>query len=493
MGVVRKQGVANSLWLYLGMGLGYVNMGVIMAKLLSTENLGLRQVVFQAGDFFSVIALVGLNNVVNRYFPAYMHQGKSRGGMMGFVFLYWLVGVAFTALLMLVFKPAIMGFYESKSQLLTEFYLYIIPFGASLALYEGLSAYCRALLKTTFPLFVREVAQRVVTTVMLVMVYMKWIGFDDFMTLYLLSYVVATVVLVAYLVRLGEFRLWVPGEGFAWTAQWREMLVFGMYSWFNNAMQIITKTVDVLMLGAYDLKKAGIYGLGSLIGNFVQVPSQSLRQIAAPLISRYFEENNLKAIGDLYRRSCMVQLVSGLFLYLAIVVNLDVLFTLWRSEFEAARTVIVYLGASRLIAGSTGLNGRIIVESRYFRVNFYANLLLGGLAALLNWLLIPRYGIPGAAVASSLAILLVSAFKVVFVYARFGLQPFETRTAWALGVGGLAYAAAAFLPLSGLFVVDLAVRTGVFALVFVPLALRLRLSDNLNQMVEGWVGKWLRR
>ncbi|MBI1184018.1 hypothetical protein GC194_07095, partial [bacterium] len=273
MGIVKKQGIANSVWLYLGIVLGYVNMGLIMVKLLSTENLGLRQVIFQAGDFFSVIALVGLTNVVNRFFPTFMNKEKGHGGILNFIFIYWLVGVALASVVLLLFKPMVVDFYSKRSHLLVEFYLYIIPFGAALALYEALSTYCKSLLKTTVPIFIREVAQRIVTLLLLAMVFKKWMNFDDFMTWYLVSYILATIALVIYLIRLGEFQIKWHG-GFEWMSRLKEMIEFGLFTWFNNTMQIIVKTADVLMLATFDLKKAGIYGLGSLIGNFVQVPSQ---------------------------------------------------------------------------------------------------------------------------------------------------------------------------------------------------------------------------
>ncbi|MBI1185089.1 hypothetical protein GC194_12510, partial [bacterium] len=206
-------------------------------------------------------------------------------------------------------------------------------------------------------------------------------------------------------------------------------------------------------------------------------------QIAAPLVSRYFEENNMKEIGDLYRKTCMVQLISGLFLYLLILANLDVLFTIWRPEFASAKVVIVYLGAARLIAGSTGLNGRIIIESKYFRLNFISNLLMGALAIITNMIFIPMYGIPGAAFASALTILIVSGIKVWFVWRKFGLQPFEMKTLAALAIGAVAFVAANYLPQTGLFFADIALRSIVFSIIYIPLMLKFNLSAGINDIV----------
>lgn len=459
-----------------------------MTEILSMEELGLRSVMFQAGSFFSVIALVGLANVVNRFFPSLKGKPGHHGGILSFIFIYSFFGIVLSSIVLFVFKETILDHYSERTDMLTGFYTFLIPFGASLALFEGLAAYSRALLKTTFPIFIRELLIRVYNLGLLGLLAFKIIDFTDFLYLYLSGYFMGVVLLCGYLIKIGEFKIeW--NHAFEWWGRFREMLRFGVYTWFNNSARIIVKTADVLMLGAYDLKFAGVYGIGSLIGNIVQVPSQSLRQIAAPLISRHFEEDNIAEIGNLYRKTCMIQLISGLFIYLLIILNLDTLFTIWRPEFAPAKMVVVLLGSARLVAGSTGLNGRIIVESKYFRMNFFFNLLMGVMVIGTNAWLIPQYQIFGAAVASALTITVVSAIKVWFVYAKFGLQPFDYRTFITLGLGAVAFAISYFIPATDIFFLDLFIKTSVFTAIYIPLMVRFKLSQGINDMVYGGIKK----
>jgi O-antigen/teichoic acid export membrane protein len=489
MGVVKKQGIANSIWIYVGLALGYINMAVLMAKFLSTDNLGARQVLFQAGDFFSVIALVGLRNIINRFFPNYEDKENGNNGFVTFILSYWLIGTILSSLILIACKEFVLSYYAEKSDILNDLYYVIIPFGASMALFQALAAYSTSLLKSTMPIFIREVGQRVLTSLMLILVILKIMSFESFMVLYLLSYVLALIVLVFYLIKLKQFKITISRQ-FSWFSQLKEMVVFGLYTWFNNAMQILVKTADVLMLGAVSgLASAGIYGIGALVGNIVQVPSQSLRQIGAPLISKYFNENNLKEIGDLYRKTCMIQLIAGLFIYLLIVVNLDPLFTIWRKEFEAGKYVIIFLGFARLVSGSTGLNGRIIVESQYFRWNFYFNLILGLLVVTSNYLLIPKYGILGASLASALSIVTTSLLKVLFVYIKFGLQPFSIKSIYAVIIAIGAYFIAYVIPLTNIFILDLILKSTAFSAVFIPLVLKSKLSMGLNEMAYNGINK----
>jgi len=53
---------------------------------------------------------------------------------------------------------------------------------------------------------------------------------------------------------------------------------------------------------------------------------------------------------------------------------------------------------------------------------------------LLNWYFIPKYGINGAAYASCIVIFLYNITKLLFVKAKFNMQPFTGNTLKTLGL-----------------------------------------------------------
>jgi hypothetical protein len=74
--------------------------------------------------------------------------------------------------------------------------------------------------------------------------------------------------------------------------------------------------------------------------------------------------------------------------------------------------------------------------------------------------LIPRYGVTGAACSTTAAVTLVNVIKLVQVRVIFGLNPFTGRAVWALAAAALAAAASApvaFLPLWSSSLVELVV------------------------------------
>jgi O-antigen/teichoic acid export membrane protein len=83
---------------------------------------------------------------------------------------------------------------------------------------------------------------------------------------------------------------------------------------------------------------------------------------------------------------------------------------------------------------SNGVNTEIILNSPYYRFNLISILLLGMISFTANYLLIPVYGLTGAAAGSTLSILLFNLLKGGFLWFRLGIQPFNHQTIKALAL-----------------------------------------------------------
>ena len=111
-------------------------------------------------------------------------------------------------------------------------------------------------------------------------------------------------------------------------------------------------------------------------------------------------------------------------------------------EFSQGYWVVVLVGLAKLVDMSTGSNNEIINMSEYYRFNMLMMLGLAGLAVTTNWLLIPRMGMEGAALATLLTIVVFNAAKLIFIYYKYRLLPFTRKNLWLLAVtAGVLYLA----------------------------------------------------
>ena len=75
-----------------------------------------------------------------------------------------------------------------------------------------------------------------------------------------------------------------------------------------------------------------------------------------------------------------------------------------RAAYATGRNVFLILGLARVIHMFLGFNQTILITSRAFRYDLIFNIFLLLSAFYLNYLLIPKYGIDGAAIATAVSI-----------------------------------------------------------------------------------------
>ena len=84
--------------------------------------------------------------------------------------------------------------------------------------------------------------------------------------------------------------------------------------------------------------------------------------------------------------------------------------------------------------------------SKHVKASLLTFLFLIVVATIANYLLIPIWGVNGAAIASALALVLCNIIRMAFLYYKYALQPFNWSTLKASALLGLGFAVSYFLP-----------------------------------------------
>lgn len=496
MGIIRRQGVKNSIFNYLGVALGFLNVVFIMTKVLSLDEYGLCSVILKLGSFFSVLTLAGSSNIINRFFPYFKGQGKRHGDLLSVLIKYILVSGLIAVGLSFVLRPLAIHIYYDKARLLVDYYYYLVPLGASLAIFELISSYCRVLLKSTVSVFVKEVAVRFGILTILGLLHFGVIDFELFFKLYVLSNAVGAIVLMAYLQKIGELKVSLK-VGFRGFPKFLEMLRFGLYSMFNTSMSLTIRMVDLLMLtsmafSSSGLAAAAIYGLGSHIVTAISVPANGVKQIAAPLLADAFSNEDFKRIESINQKTGLTLLIAGLFIMGLVVINLVSILGIMKEGYIEAQFVVYFIGGARVLEMSCGMTNRVIVESKFFRYNLLFNVCMLLLVFVTNSLLIPKFEIMGAAMATAISIVTMVLIKVWFVYTKFGFNPYNVNTLKAVLVGLLCLFTVYIIPKTDIILVDLAYRSVLFSALFGVLVYTLKISVDINEFIDSLYRRFLR-
>jgi len=246
--------------------------------------------------------------------------------------------------------------------------------------------------------------------------------------------------------------------------------------------------VDVLLVGALrSTREAGIYAAASRLSIAGAYALQAVGMAIAPRISALLTSGRHQSVEDLYRLGTWWLMALTWPLYLTLIAWAPFVMGLFGPEFAAGQSAMVILSAAMLVNLATGNVTVVLLMSGRSALNLanaFASLVLN---ATLNAVLIPAYGMTGAALAWAASILFINLAPLVQV--RLGLG---VRSPLGRGFAVVAVAALLCFGLGSLGIRwTLGSSTGTFVLalvsgsaVYVALLHRFRQTLLVSDLLE---------
>ena len=215
------------------------------------------------------------------------------------------------------------------------------------------------------------------------------------------------------------------------------------------------------------------------------MPARSLYSITYTVVAESWKTNDLANIKDIYKKSCINQLVSALFIFILIWANINNIFELLPPKFQAGKYVIFFIGIGNLIDSATGINGVILATSKYFKYDSLFYLMLIAVTVTANLLLIPIFGITGAAIASAITFLVFNFFRYLFILIAFKMQPFNYKNILTILLGaGVYFLSLWIVPRMPNFIIDIMVRSLFIAIVYGITIYYFDVSDDITIIIK---------
>jgi O-antigen/teichoic acid export membrane protein len=370
------------------------------------------------------------------------------------------------------------------------FFHLIFPFAGLLSLQLSLESLARIHLRIAIPAFLREFFLRLLIVASVLLYAGGYLTFGQLVEARLWAYAMVCLLLLGYLGKLG-IPFWYVRWSFFSRANVLPILRFGFSIFFGAIGTGLIMKIDVLMLGSLrNQAEVGIFTIAFFMGNVLEIPRKTMAQISQPILAQAWQEQNTALIQKMYGQSSRNALLVGGWFFLGIWLNIDGLFSyIPHSEvYQAGKAVVWWVAITRLLDMGMGLNSEIITQSRFYLFNFVS---VAGLLVFVvgfNLWLIPLYGIGGAAISSFLSILGLNIVKYLFLYVKFGFQPFSPKHLAILAIMGLCYQAIwipVFLPTWA----DIMLRSAVITGAYWGLNLACQTSEELHNIWQKWAGK----
>ena len=170
-------------------------------------------------------------------------------------------------------------------------------------------------------------------------------------------------------------------------------------------------------------------------------------------------------------------------MFLGIWVNIDNILEILGDDYLEAKWVIFFIGLSFLIDMGTGAKNLVISLSKQYRMMLIFVSLLIVLVIVSNYIFIPIWGIQGAAIASAISMFITNLVKYLFIYRKYGFQPFNYRFLVVISIFILSYTTQLLLPELSL-ITDIITRSFIVGGLFSILILVSKVSSEINSTVK---------
>jgi O-antigen/teichoic acid export membrane protein len=492
MGTIRKQAIYSSIVIYTGFLIGAVNTWLFIKSgsgAFTPAEYGLTRLFFDVGQLMFTVASLGVLPAVYKFFPYYKDNlSTNENDLYSWGLLIPLLGFVLVIAGGLFFEPLIVRKFSEKSLLFVDYYHWIFLFGFGILIFTVLETYSNVFRRTVLPNFLKETTLRFLTLILILLFYFSVLNFDGFVKLFAVLYLLIAIVLAFVLLKNKHFVFTFSVSRV--TRKFKNKIAaLAGYVYGGTIILILSQVADSIMIASISDKgiiDAGVYSLAAYVANLIQVPQRSMIAITVPILSEAWKNKQLGEIDRIYKRTSINLLLIGLFIFSAIWLNINDAFTVLhvQKDYEAGLMVIFFLGIARLIDAGTGVNAQIIGTSTQWRFEFFTGIILLGLFLPLNYILIKQFGIVGSAYSNVISFAVYNAIRLWFLWYKFKLQPFNSKTILSLVLAVAAYFISYYLFSGTSGWMGIILRSSLFAILFIGGVFALKLTPDALQLAE---------
>lgn len=496
MGIVAKQSIWNTITLFTGVFLGAINTMILFPMMLEADEYGLTRIIVTIGLLGGQFAMLGMPSVLIKFLHKFRKSEGNSYGILRFVIITCMAGAAIVVSCLYFGKSVVLLPYENNAKALGDNYFLLIPFVFFVVVNGVISQYLKAVFHSVYQLVISEIFMRVAQTFLLFLYYFELFSFDFFMLCFVLIYGMQSLLLLAYLVKIKEFDITQDKE--VMTSKNRlNFFKYGIANFFSGLGFKLSNMIDVLMIGSMvgvgenqGLKAIAIYSLAVFMSSVIEIPSRAISNIAFPLVGKAWANNNVEEVKNLYKKTAINQLVVGGLIFIGIWINIDqiiaILVEISQESFDysSIKYVVFFLGLAKLFHIASGINGGIIMTSKYYLYGTYITISLIFITLFTNWIFIPIYGIVGAALATAISLLLFNLVSFLFLLVKFKMQPFTIKTFLTVIIGFSAFFLTQLLPEIESPILSVFLQSTVVLCIYIPLIVVFKISEDINALAH---------
>lgn len=397
---------------------------LFLARLLTQAELGLYSLGLTVFKLLVVVSVAGLDSGVVRFVSLYKGE-QDLGRMKGVIAvalricipLSFLVGIG---LFFLSDMVSVSIFAKPELANVLKCFSFVIPFFSVTIIF--LSA-TQSLKLMQYKVYSRELGENILKFIFTSLFFLLGWRLYGAVFANVVSFVLVTGVTYYFIKKVFS----VYEENAARKCEFRKILGFSFPNMLSEIIVRLIMWTDILMIGYFlESKDVGIYSIVSGIVWLGVVFVESFATIFNPIIADLYNRKEFSQLDSLFKTVNKWVFTTSLPFYLLVIFFARELLNIYGDGFVVGCSSLVVFGFAQIFVSAIALPGYVLIMSGRSWLNMTFNIVICCINIALNYILIPRYGIVGAAFATGFSLSSVSFLRMTAVFYHIKMQPFNS-------------------------------------------------------------------
>ncbi len=480
---VRRQSIQTSIVHIVGSVIGALSTVFIYP--MDLQLYGIYGFLTNTASLLIPFISLGFGAVLLKFFPYFNDPASKHKGFFGFILSAYAFGIILFAVLFTLLFPWIYLVF-TQHQLDSGWYIiYLLPITILYVIFEYFTNLCINFQRITIPAITVFLMKFFLPLIFLLCV-KEYIDQLSFVQLICVYYMLVIGILIYYLQRIGKLQIRFSKELFYHPMR-KPMFRFALFSLLGGTSAVLALRIDSILITSMNGTEAnGLFTLAIFISNVAFIPALAITDSLNSVIASFSKSRDQVMLQDMYSKSSRNMLIPTIWIALCIYSGFISLSQLMPNSEKVAliHMVIGWLLLARIIDAATGVNHYILSYSKFYPIELYLLILMAVLNIGFNFLLIPKYGIQGAAFATFLSVSIYNILKTMLVYIKLGLHPFSKSLNIILIIGIVLVVLFNTIQFSENAIVNILLMSISISCLFFGLIYIFKLSPELNKMIQ---------
>ena len=421
--IIARQSIYNSLSIFFAFFLGAINTLFLYPSILNEQFYGLITALLAFSNIIQPILSFGVQHTIIKFYSNCKDKIE-QNSLLIYSIVFPFILILFFSIFFNLKYDLISNYLSSENSLIKKYVFFILLISISTSYFEVFYSWLKVKKKTVFGNFMKEVYPRLLTFTLLLSYFFVLIDIDEFIIFFIVGYYLRLAII--FITSLFNHSLSISKISFS-----RDWFIYSGYIFLSAFAASILIDIDKSMISQFlKIENVAYYSIGAFIAALVDIPSRGMFQIINPMVSEVLSENNFKRLKNLFEKSSLNLFLGAGLIFLLINLNISDLYKiiekLYNTDtYSVGIPIVLIISISKLISSTTGCINSIITNSKYYYYILFFSFGSAVVVFILNIYFIKFYGIIGAAISTLIVLTLFNILKLILVYNKFNIHPFN--------------------------------------------------------------------